>query len=118
MKKKYLFMAGLLCLYLAGYSTIVSAQLLASSRPQERVGPGSQGQQSLEQVLKTLETKYSIFFMYQSDKIRKIQKKPLTSAILQARQRWFSVCIFPLALFFGLTRNSQQSALAQSLHPL
>ena len=32
----------------------------------------------------------------------------------QARQQWFSVCIFPLKLLFGLTGNRPQSAPACS----
>jgi hypothetical protein len=32
-----------------------------------------------------------------------------TSATRQVRQRWFSVCIFPLGLLFGLTGNHPQS---------
>jgi hypothetical protein len=32
----------------------------------------------------------------------------------QARQQWFSVCIFPLLLLFGLTGNRPQSAPACS----
>ncbi len=38
----------------------------------------------------------------------------LTSATRQARQQWFSVCIFPLGLLFGLTGNRSQSAPACS----
>jgi len=33
-----------------------------------------------------------------------------TSATRQVRQQWFSVGIFPLGLFFGLTGNRPQSA--------
>jgi len=44
------------------------------------------------------------------------QKKALvvTSATRQVRQQWFSVCIFPLRLLFGLTGNRPQSAPACS----
>jgi hypothetical protein len=38
----------------------------------------------------------------------------LTSATRQVRQRWFSVCIFPLGLLIGLTGNRPQSAPACS----
>ena len=38
----------------------------------------------------------------------------ITSATRQARQQWFSVCIFPLGLLFGLTGNRPQSAPACS----
>jgi hypothetical protein len=34
----------------------------------------------------------------------------VTSATRQVRQQWFSVCIFPLRLHFGLTGNRPQSA--------
>jgi hypothetical protein len=34
---------------------------------------------------------------------RKTNNEPLTSATRQVRQQWFSVCIFPLRQFFGLT---------------
>ena len=37
------------------------------------------------------------------------EQKPITSATRQVRQRWFSVCIFLLGLFFGLTGNRPQS---------
>ena len=37
-----------------------------------------------------------------------------TSATRQVRQQWFSVCIFPPMLFFGLTGNRPQSAPACS----
>jgi hypothetical protein len=38
----------------------------------------------------------------------------VTSATRQVRQRWFSVCIFPLVQLFGLTGNRPQSAPACS----
>jgi len=41
-------------------------------------------------------------------------KRLLTSATRQVRQQWFSVGIFPLGLFFGLTGNRPQSAPACS----
>jgi hypothetical protein len=45
----------------------------------------------------------------------KIKKSQLvTSATRQVRQQWFSVCIFPLKLSFGLTGNRPQSAPACS----
>ncbi len=37
-----------------------------------------------------------------------------TSATRQVRQQWFSECIFPLGLLFGLTGNRPQSAPACS----
>ena len=40
--------------------------------------------------------------------------QPITSATRQVRQQWFSVGIFPLGLFFGLTGNRPQSAPACS----
>jgi hypothetical protein len=30
------------------------------------------------------------------------ERQPITSATRQVRQQWFSVCIFPLGLLFGL----------------
>jgi len=42
------------------------------------------------------------------------ERQPLTSATRQVRQQWFSVCIFPLGLHFGLTGNRPQSAPACS----
>jgi hypothetical protein len=33
-----------------------------------------------------------------------------TSATRQVRQQWFSVCIFPPGLLFGLTGNRPQTA--------
>jgi hypothetical protein len=43
-----------------------------------------------------------------------MKTEPLTSATRQVRQRWFSVCIFPLWQFIGLTGNRPQSAPACS----
>lgn len=40
---------------------------------------------------------------------RKERQPVITSATRQARQRWFSVGIFPLGLLFGLTGNRLQS---------
>ena len=42
------------------------------------------------------------------------ESQPLTPATRQGRQRWFSVCIFPPGLLFGLTGNRPQSAPACS----
>ena len=41
---------------------------------------------------------------------------PLTSATRQVRQRWFSVCIFPPGLLFGLTGNRPQYASCHNLN--
>jgi len=41
-------------------------------------------------------------------------QRAITSATRQVRQRWFSVCIFPLKQFIGLTGNRPQSAPACS----
>ena len=43
-----------------------------------------------------------------------LETQPITSATRQVRQQWFSVCIFPLGLLFGLTGNRPQSAPACS----
>jgi hypothetical protein len=46
---------------------------------------------------------------------RKMNNEPLTSATRQVRQRWFSVCIFPLGpATAGLKGNRPQSAPACS----
>jgi hypothetical protein len=42
-------------------------------------------------------------------KLRKMNNSALTSAT-RLRQQWFSVGIFPLGLFLGLTGNRPQSA--------
>jgi len=47
-------------------------------------------------------------------KLRKKNNSAITSATRQVRQQWFSVGIFPLGLFFGLTGNRPQSAPACS----
>jgi len=44
----------------------------------------------------------------------KDKSQHLTSATRQVRQRWFSVGIFPLGQFLGLTGNRPQSAPACS----
>ena len=44
----------------------------------------------------------------------KNKKLPITSAAQQGWQQWFSVCIFPLKLFLGLTESHPQSAPACS----
>jgi len=38
------------------------------------------------------------------------ERQLVTSATRQVRQKWFSVGIIPLGLFFGLTGNRPQSA--------
>ncbi len=47
-------------------------------------------------------------------KERLMNNSAITSATRQVRQQWFSVCIFPLSPFFGLTGNRPQSAPACS----
>ncbi len=40
--------------------------------------------------------------------MEEIELQPLTSATRQVRQQWFSECIFPLRLLFGLTGIEDQ----------
>jgi hypothetical protein len=42
---------------------------------------------------------------------RKNKARTANISYPQVRQRWFSVCIFPLVQLFGLTENRPQSAL-------
>jgi hypothetical protein len=47
-------------------------------------------------------------------KLKKKEQLGVNISYPQVRQQWFSVCIFPLMLLFGLTGNRPQSAPACS----
>ncbi|WP_229216536.1 SusC/RagA family TonB-linked outer membrane protein [Dyadobacter sp. 3J3] len=69
MEKKYLFLMGLLCLFRP--CAPASAQMMAFSKSKEAPSTVRQ-MQTLQQVLRNLESKHSIYFMYESDKIKEM----------------------------------------------
>ncbi len=73
MKRNYFFISGLLCLYFTVHSPAPKAQLLASGYVQQKNPAAQSAWYSIETILKELEARHSIYFMYESDKIRKIQ---------------------------------------------
>ncbi len=73
MKRNYFFISGLLCLFFTVHSPAPKAQLLASGYAQQKDPSSQSAWYSVETILKELEARHSIYFMYESDKIRKIQ---------------------------------------------
>lgn len=74
MKKNYFFMKGLLCLYITLSPRPGLSQTLALSRPLQRTTSNPPNEsQTIYQVLKELEVKHSVYFMFHSEKIKTIQ---------------------------------------------
>jgi TonB-linked SusC/RagA family outer membrane protein len=74
MKKTYFFMGGLLCLVTTLAPEPCLSQTLAMARLQQDSPPNSRSDyRTVYQILKELETKHSIFFMFHNEKIKTMQ---------------------------------------------
>lgn len=73
MKISYFVTVGMLCLLFPGRAFPLPLQTLVSYHILQDTGAPQTTFRSMEQVLRELESEYSIFFLYQSDKIKKLQ---------------------------------------------
>jgi TonB-linked SusC/RagA family outer membrane protein len=74
MKKTYFFMGGLLCLFTTLSPEPCLSQTLAMARLQQVTLSSSRTEyRTVYQILKELETKHSIFFMFHNEKIKTMQ---------------------------------------------
>lgn len=86
MKKNYFFMGGLLCLVTTLVPEPCQSQTLAMARLQQATPPTFRSDyRTVYQILKELETKHSIFFMFHNDKIKTMQVRfqPLPDESIQ-----------------------------------